>query len=92
VQDLAGALLELAGRPDLSGPMNLGGAQPLNRWDFGMRLLRALGVTPGPNIRPGTVAGSGLIRARDLTMISARAGRELRTRLRGVDEVLGTSP
>ncbi len=92
VHDLCAALLELASRPDLSGLMNLGGPQSLSRWDFGLRLLAALRLTPGPNVVRSTVKESGLLRARDLTMISARARQLLESRLRSVDEVLTTSP
>ncbi len=91
VHDLCAALLELASRPEISGPMNLGGPQSLNRWDFGMKLLAALRLTPGPNVVRGTVKESGLLRARDLTMISARARQLLTTRLHLVDEVLSAS-
>lgn len=88
VHDLAQALLELAARPEVHGPLNLTGPQALSRWDFGLRLLKALRITPGPNVAPGTVAESGLIRARDLTCRATRAAHELRIRLRSVDEVL----
>ena len=91
VHDLCAALLELTSRPVISGPMNLGGPQSLNRWDFGMKLLAALRLTPGPNVVRSTVKESGLLRARDLTMISARARQLLTTRLHSVDEVLSAS-
>lgn len=88
VDDLAAALLELAGRPEVSGPLNAGGAQALSRWEFGQRLLAVLGLSAGAHITAGTTRASGLIRARDLTLAAGRAQRELRTPLRGVDEVL----
>ena len=88
LHDLAEALLELAARPELSGPFNLVGAQALSRWDFGLRLLRALGLPRESNVLPGTVAESGLERARDLTLRRTRAEQGLRARLRGVDEIL----
>ena len=86
--DLSAALLELAARPHLAGPLNLGGRQPLSRWDFGLRLLSALGLDRGANIQAGTIAASGLVRARDVTLASLRAKQVLATRLRGVDDVL----
>jgi dTDP-4-dehydrorhamnose reductase len=86
--DLVGALLELAARPEFTGRMNLGGPQALNRWDFGMKLLTALRIRAEPYVLQHRVKDSGLIRPRDLTLISDRAVRELRTRLRSVDEVL----
>ncbi|MEP7356270.1 MAG: sugar nucleotide-binding protein [Anaerolineales bacterium] len=90
--DLVSALLELAQRPDIGGPINLGGAQPLNRWEFGLRLLEALDLPRGPNVVPSTVAESGLIRARDLSLRCDRAAHSLAARLRGVDEVLSSAP
>jgi dTDP-4-dehydrorhamnose reductase len=92
VDDLAAALLELAGRPEIVGVLNTGGPQALNRWDFGQRLLAALGIAGRGNVRPGTVGDSGLARARNLTLAPGRAARELRSRLRGVDEVLAALP
>lgn len=90
--DLTKALLELAAAPQVSGPVNLGGRQPLSRWDFGQRLLSALRLPVGPNLRPGTVAESGLVRARNLTLACRRAEALLSTRLRGVDDVLASGP
>ena len=88
VADLSAALLELAARPDIAGPMNLGGPQALSRWEFGTRLLAALGLEAGPNVVATTIAESGLVRARDVTMISARAKKLLKTKLRGVEAAL----
>jgi dTDP-4-dehydrorhamnose reductase len=92
LHDLAGALLELAGRPELAGPLNVGGRQALNRWDFGARLLAALDLSRATNVVPGTVAGSGLQRPRNLTLRCTRAEHLLDARLRGVDEVLAAPP
>jgi dTDP-4-dehydrorhamnose reductase len=89
VHDLTEAILEVsvgAGR-ELSGRMNLGGPQPLNRWDFGRKMLAALGLAPGPNVQPATIAESGLARPTNLTLRSARASA-LRARLRSVDEAV----
>jgi dTDP-4-dehydrorhamnose reductase len=89
LHDLVAALLELAARPAITGVLNLTGPQALSRWDFGLKLLAALGLAPGPNVVPLTVRESGLARARNLTLLNARAQRELKTRLRSVDEILG---
>lgn len=86
--DLARVLMALAILPQVSGPMNLGGSQPLNRWDFGLRLLDALGLARADNIRPGLVAQSGLVRARNLTLECRRARLLLPMPPRGVDAVL----
>lgn len=88
VSDVSAAVLELAARPEIAGTLNLGGPQAYNRWDWGNKLLAALGIAPGPNLRAGQVLGSGLARARDLTMISARAAALLKTKLRAADNVL----
>lgn len=88
LDDLAAALLALAARPELSGPFNLGGRQALSRWEFGLRLLEALGLPRTANVLPGTVAGSGLRRPRDLTLRLDRATHAGLPPLRGVDDVL----
>jgi dTDP-4-dehydrorhamnose reductase len=88
VTDLCAALMELVIKPEIHGPMNLGGAQPLSRWDFGVKLLSALRLAAAPYLVRQMVKESGLARPRDLTMISARAMRLLKTKLRGVDDVL----
>jgi dTDP-4-dehydrorhamnose reductase len=90
--DLVAALLELAGRAAIAGPVNLGGVQALSRWDFGLRLLRALDLPRAPNVVPGTVAESGQLRPRDLSLEMDRARRLLQARLRAVDEVLAPAP
>lgn len=86
--DLTAAPLELAARRQPAGPLNLGGQQALSRWDFGLRLLHALGLARAENVQPRTVAQSGLLRARNLTLEGRRAGQLLATSLRRVDEVL----
>jgi dTDP-4-dehydrorhamnose reductase len=88
VDDLCAALLELANLPQIAGPLNLGGAQSLSRWDFGQKLLVGLNVPPGPNLVPSRTRDSGLVRPRDLTLLSNRAAQCLQSKLRGVDEVL----
>lgn len=90
VHDLVAALLELAAHPEITGALNLTGPQALSRWDFGLRLLAALGIMRGSNVVPLTVRESGLDRPRNLTLLTSRAQRELRTRLRSVDDVLGS--
>jgi len=88
VHDLCAALLELAERPDLSGPIHLVGPQALSRLEFGLKILRALNVASGDQVIANTVQASGLVRARNLTLTTQRATRELKTRLRAVDEVI----
>lgn len=88
VHDLAEALLELAAHPEFHGPVNLVGPQALSRWDFGVKLLAALNIPLTPNVVARTVKESGQVRPRNLTLTTERAQRELKTRLRSVDEVL----
>ena len=88
VNDLADWLIELAARRDLTGPFNAVGTQALSRWEFGQKLMRKLGLRPGPNVKAALSKDLGLNRARNLTLEARRAGAQLRVRLRGVDEVL----
>jgi dTDP-4-dehydrorhamnose reductase len=77
VGDLAGALLELAAL-DVSGPLNVAGADDVSR--AGLAEL----VTGRPVRRGAAPAGRPL----DCSLDSSRARALLRTRLRGVREVL----
>jgi dTDP-4-dehydrorhamnose reductase len=79
VGDLAAALLEVLAKP-APGPLHLAGADALSRFDFAVLLgadpnrLEAAKTTPD--------------RAPNVTLDSTRAAGLLRTRLRGVREVL----
>ncbi|MBI5292841.1 MAG: sugar nucleotide-binding protein [Chloroflexi bacterium] len=84
VDTLALALLELA-ESKLTGVLNIAGP-PLNRWDFGMKMLACLGVPPGPTVARSTIAESGLQRPADLTMDASKARRLLRTHILTVEE------
>jgi dTDP-4-dehydrorhamnose reductase len=79
VGDLAEALLELAVL-DLAGPLHLGGADDVSRYDFALMLgadpARIRGVSSPPD------------RAANCSLDSSRAAGILKTRLRGVREVL----
>jgi dTDP-4-dehydrorhamnose reductase len=82
VGDLAAALLELADG-EHAGILHLAGADALSRFDFA-RLL-----SPHPErVRGAPLSESGLVRPRNCSLSSARAGEVLRTRLRGAREVL----
>jgi dTDP-4-dehydrorhamnose reductase len=82
VGDLAAALLELA-RTDLAGTLHLGGADDVSRFDF----VLLLGADPA-RVVPGQTTPD---RAPDVSLDSSRAAALLRTRLRGVREVLGST-
>jgi len=82
VVDLAEALLELAGL-DHAGPLHLGGADDVSRFDFAV-LLGA----DADRLEPAHTTPD---RAADVTLDSSRARTLLKTRLRGVYEVLESS-
>jgi dTDP-4-dehydrorhamnose reductase len=82
--DLAAALVELAGLPGVSGPLHVAGADAVSRLEFARLVAAAYGRDPGalrggphPPGRPG-----------DITLDCSRARALLRTRVRGVREVL----
>ncbi len=85
LDDAADALLELAAS-DYRGVLDVAGDQRLSRYEFGARLVDAFHTprrfTPAPS-PTGPVR-----RPRDCTLDVSRARRVLRTRLRGVDQVL----
>lgn len=67
VEDLAKALLALAaGRH--AGVLNVAGPVAVDRWALGVAMLRHSGLTPPPNVAPGTMAASGLSRPTDLRL------------------------
>jgi dTDP-4-dehydrorhamnose reductase len=80
VGDLADALLEVL-ELDLPGPLHLGGADDLSRFDFAV----LLGADP-QLIEPANTTAD---RAPDVSLDSSRAAALLATRLRGAREVLG---
>ena len=79
VDDLALGLLELL-TLDVSGPLHLGGADDVSRYDFAV----LLGADPA-RLAPAHTTPD---RPADVTLDSSRAGALLSTRLRGVREVL----
>jgi dTDP-4-dehydrorhamnose reductase len=79
VGDLADALLEVTAM-DLPGPLHLGGADDLSRFDFAV----LLGADPR-SIEPAQTTPG---RAPDVSLDSSRAASLLGTRLRGAYEVL----
>jgi dTDP-4-dehydrorhamnose reductase len=82
VGDLAEALLELVGM-GTHGPLHLGGADDVSRYDFAL----LLGADPARIEQARTTPD----RAPDVTLDSTRAAGLLQTRLRGVYEVLSSS-
>lgn len=86
VEDLAEALLELAGS-DYSGVLNIAGAERVSRYELGRLIARAWGVDPA-GLLPALSAESPVRRPRNCTLDIGRARALLRTRLRGVREVV----
>jgi dTDP-4-dehydrorhamnose reductase len=85
IDDLADALIELA-QNDCAGILHIAGAQRVSRYEFGLKLARALNSEP--KFAPALSASSPTPRPRDCTLDISRAQKILRTRLRGVDQVL----
>lgn len=81
VADVAAAILELA-TLDLGGPLHVAGADAVSRCEF----ARALA---GASVQCTSSRAAGVVRPLDCTLDSSYAQSLLRTRLRGVREVLG---
>ena len=85
VSDVAKALLEgarrLAGGASLPPVLHLGGPEVLTRWEFGTSFLEAIGVSAS-GVRAMALAESGLVRPRDLSLVSRRTPAELTRLLR----------
>lgn len=84
VGDLATALVELAAAPDVAGPLHVAGPDAVSRLEFAQLVAAHHGLDPSrlraarrPSDRPG-----------DLSLDCSRAAGLLRTRPRGVREVL----
>lgn len=86
VGDLAGALLELA-RLDISGRLHVAGAEVVSRYDFARLVAAAHGHDP-TRLLSAESAASGMRRPRNCALDSGKAQALIRTRLRGVREVL----
>ena len=86
VETLSAALVEL-GEMDYRGVLHVAGAQALNRYELGIKLMYALGGDTG-HLIPAASAQSALVRPLDCTLDISRAQRILRTPLVGVDEML----
>lgn len=86
VDNLCAALIELA-ETEYRGVLHLAGPQPLNRYEFGVKLLTALNgdlsqVIPTPS------RASASVRPLDCTMDVSRAQALLKTKLVSVDEMV----
>ncbi|MEV4543639.1 SDR family oxidoreductase [Micromonospora echinaurantiaca] len=86
VTDLAAAVLELVGT-DYAGPLNVAGPDPVSRAELGLLVAAASGIDPA-SMKTSTGAAAGVLRPTDVRLDSSRAAGLLRTRLRGVRELL----
>ena len=75
-----------APRNDMPPILNLAGAQRVSRYEFGVKLAQAYHVAP--RFAPAVAASFPVPRPRDCALDIALAQKILRTKLRGVDEVL----
>ncbi|TDC72858.1 NAD-dependent epimerase/dehydratase family protein [Micromonospora sp. KC606] len=86
VTDLADAVVELAAS-SCAGPLNVAGPDAVSRAELGRLVARRFGLDPA-GLKTATVAATGLVRPADVRLDSSRAAGLLRTRLRGVTELL----
>ena len=86
VDDLARALLELA-QLDQAGVFHCVGGQALSRYDFGAALVRWHAGDPS-GLPAGSTNASGARRPSQVIVTHTRTQMLLRSRLRGVDEVM----
>lgn len=84
VDDVAAAIVDLARRPDVIGPIHLGGPQILSRADFARRTATWLGLDPN-DLLTGTISESGLTRPARVVLDSSMANK-LGITCRSVDE------
>ncbi|MEV6709197.1 SDR family oxidoreductase [Micromonospora wenchangensis] len=86
VTDLARAVLELA-TSSYAGLLNVAGPDAVSRAELGLLVARRDGLDPG-GMTTATGRSSGLVRPTQVRLDSSRAAGLLRTRLRGVTELL----
>ncbi|MFC4147107.1 SDR family oxidoreductase [Micromonospora mangrovi] len=86
VTDLAAAVLELV-PSDHAGPLNVAGPDAVSRAELGLLVARREGIDPA-GMKTATGAAHGVLRPTEVRLDSTRAAALLRTRLRGVRELL----
>jgi len=87
VEDLAAATLELAAS-DHAGLLNVAGPDAVSRVELAVLVAARYGLDPA-GMPVSTIADSGQVRPGHVRLDSSRAAGLLRTRLRGVRELLG---
>ncbi|MET8267435.1 SDR family oxidoreductase [Micromonospora arida] len=88
VTDLADAVLELVAG-DHAGPLNVAGADAVSRAELGLLVARHLGLDAA-GLKTTTSAAAGQAGPTDVRLDCGRATGLLRTRLRGVRELLSS--
>ncbi len=86
VTDLAAAVLELAAL-DYAGPLNVAGPDGVSRAELGLLVARQAGLAPAA-LKTTTATERGLVRPAEIRLDTTRAAALLRTRLRGITELL----
>ncbi|SBT39848.1 sugar nucleotide-binding protein [Micromonospora narathiwatensis] len=86
VSELAAAVLELV-PADYAGPLNVAGPDPVSRAELGLLVARQSGLDPA-GLKTTTAVAAGVQRPAEVRLDSSRAAGLLRTRLRGVTELL----
>ncbi|MFE9690940.1 SDR family oxidoreductase [Micromonospora sp. NPDC005806] len=86
VADLAAAVLELV-LSEYAGLLNVAGPDAVSRAEMGLLVARQLGLDSA-GLKTTTSAASGLHRPAEVRLDSSRAAGLLRTRLRGITELL----
>ncbi|MEV0154527.1 sugar nucleotide-binding protein [Micromonospora sp. NPDC050686] len=86
VADLAAAVLELVST-EYAGLLNIAGPDPVSRAELGLLVARRFGLDTAA-LKTTTTVAAGLHRSTDVRLDSTRAAALLRTRLRGVSELL----
>ncbi|MEV0429282.1 sugar nucleotide-binding protein [Micromonospora sp. NPDC050495] len=86
VTDVAAAVLELVGT-DYAGALNVAGPDAVSRAELGLLVARRFGLDPA-GMKTSTGAAAGVRRPAEVRLDSTRAAGLLRTRLRGVEELL----
>lgn len=83
--DLAAAVIELARRPEITGPLHVAGADAVSRLEFARLIVASRGGDPD-SVRGGPRPPG---RPGDCALDCSRAAELLKARLRGVRDVLG---
>ena len=86
VDDLAAAVLELADS-DYAGLLNVAGPEAVSRHELGRPRRRRHGI-PADRVPGGSALERGFISPAEVRLDTTLAGSVLRTRLRGVTEIL----